>query len=572
MSLKSLKRRIDVAAGCKPADLLLTNGRVVSVFAGRAVRTDVAIADGVIVGFGPYRARKRIDLRGGYLSSGLIDSHLHIESTLLTPAEFASVVVPRGTTSVVAGPHEIANVMGEAGVRWMHAASEGLPLDVHLALPSCVPASRFEGSGASLGVDKLKRLASLTRVVGIGEVMDFPGVIAGRAGLLKKIRLIPGMRVDGHAPGLTGKDLYAYIAAGIHSDHESTRALEAREKLMAGLHIMLREGTTEKNLAELAKIVTPANSHRCMFCSDDRSASDLISHGHMDYILRKAVRSGIPPITALQMATNNATYYFRLRRRKGAVAVGYTADLVVFDSLRNFRARMVFKDGRLVARDGKLITRCKPKGTPRVANTMRVKDITGAALELASRSRRARAIRLIPGQIITRQEIVTVRSRQGKVLADPRRDILKLAVIDRHHHSGRVGVGLVRGFGLKRGALASTVCHDSHNLIVVGVSDEDMLAAAQALVRCGGGFAVAAGGAPIEVLALPVAGLMSDRPAEEVAATSRRLKRAARRLGAKVDDPFLALSFLGLSVVPELKLTIRGLIDVAKGRIVNLFV
>ena len=567
-----MKRRIDVAAGRKTADLLLTNAKVVSVFSGRVVRTDVAIAEGVIVGFGTYRARKRIDLKGGYLSSGLIDSHLHIESTLLTPAEFARAVVPRGTTSVVADPHEIANVMGENGVRWMHDASEGLPLDVHLVLPSCVPASVFEGSKAKLGIGSLKRLASLPRVVGIGEVMDFPGVIAGQERLLKKIRLIPGMRVDGHAPGLTGKDLYAYIAAGIHSDHESTRAKEAGEKLMAGLHIMVREGTTEKNLAELARIVTPANSHRCMFCTDDRSAGDLIGRGHIDYILRQAVKKGIPSITALQMATSNAPYYFRLKRRKGAVAVGYAADLVVFDNLRNFRARMVFKDGRLVARDGRLLTPYKPKRRPRVANTMRVRGLTKSALELVSRGRRARVMRLIPGQIITRQEIVTVRPRRGLIRADTKRDILKLAVIDRHHQSGRVGVGLVRGFGLKRGALASTVCHDSHNLIVVGARDEDMLSAAQALIKCGGGFAVAAGGRPIEVLPLPVAGLMSDRPAEEVAATSSRLKRTARRLGAKIEDPFLALSFLGLSVVPELKLTNRGLIDVARGRIVNLFV
>ncbi|MFH0800756.1 MAG: adenine deaminase, partial [Pseudomonadota bacterium] len=474
----NIKHRIDVAAGRKPADLLLTNARVVSVLADRILSTNVAIADGVIVGFGGYRSLRKIDLKGGYLSSGLIDSHIHIESTLLTPVEFARAVVPRGTTSIVADPHEIANVMGERGVRWMNAASHGLPLDIYLVLPSCVPESEFTTSGARLGARELRKLASLPRVIGLGEVMDDPDVIAGQRDLLEKIRLIPGMRVDGHAPGLSGKDLNAYIAAGIHSDHESTSAAEGQEKLLAGLHIMIREGTTEKNLSELAKMVTPANSHRCFFCSDDKSAHDLIRFGHIDDILRRAVASGIPPITALQMATNNAPYYFRLKRRKGAVAVGYVADLVVFDNLRNFRARMVFKGGRLVARDGELVVPCRSKIKPRTGNTMHVSGLSSDSFVLKTKSRRARAIRIVPGQIVTREDIASVKPRDGIVSADPARDILKLAVIERHKGSGRVGLALVRGFGLRRGALASTVCHDSHNLIVVGANDRDMLCAA----------------------------------------------------------------------------------------------
>lgn len=569
----SIRHRIDVAAGRAPADLLLTNARVVSVLADRIVRTDVAIADGVIVGFGGYTAKRKLDLKGGYLSSGLIDSHLHIESTLLSPQQFARAVLPRGTTSVVADPHEMANVLGEAGVRWMLRASDGLPLDISIALPSCVPASSLESSGAALGAKELARLAKLPRVIGIGEVMDDPGVIAAKKDLLAKIRLIPGMRVDGHAPGLTGKDLYAYIVAGIHSDHESTKASEAREKLMAGLHIMIREGTTEKNLEEIAKIVTPANSHRCFFCSDDRSAHDLVTKGHMDDILRRAVAEGIPPITALQMATNNAPYYFRMKRRKGAVAVGYVADLVVFDDLRRFNARMVFKDGRLVAREGKLVVPCRSKAPGAKAGRMRVAGLTIERFRIRAPAKRAhvRVIRAIPGQIGTAEERLSMDAREGFIEACVERDILKLAVIERHHATGRIGLGFVRGFGLKSGALASTICHDAHNLIVVGTSDEDMFAAARELVRVGGGLALAAGCTVIDTLALPIAGLMSDRPAEKTAAAYDALGRKARDLGTSIPDPFHALSFLGLSVVPDLKLTDRGLVLVRRRKLVSLF-
>lgn len=569
----SIKHRIDVAAGREPADLLIENARIVSVFADKIFNSSVAIADGVIAGFGNYRARKKIDVKGGYLSSGLIDSHLHIESTLLSPAEFARCVVPRGTTSVVADPHEIANVLGAAGIKWMLNASEGLPLDIYIVLPSCVPASKFESSAQKLGAAELKLLAKLPRVIGIGEVMDFPNVIAANPELLAKIRLIPGMRVDGHAPGLTGKDLNAYIAAGIHSDHESTKASEAEEKLAAGLHIMIREGTSAKNLAELAKIVTPANSHRCFFCSDDRSAHDLMWHGHMDDILRRAVAAGIPPITALQMATNNAPYYFRLKRRKGAVAVGYVADLVVFDDLKKFRARMVFKNGKIVARDGELMAPCYPKKAPKRIAAMNVRGLSKNRLKIKAPQGKvkARTIRIIPGQIATREEIVTMRARNGEIAADPKRDILKIALFERHHATGRAGVGLVRGFGLVRGAIASTICHDAHNLIVAGTNDDDMICAAEALVSAGGGLCVASGKHITALLPLPIAGLMSDMHADDVVAAYSRICRTANRLGSKLRDPFQALSFLGLSVIPALKLTDRGLLDVCKGRIVQLF-
>lgn len=568
----NLKHRIEVAKGERPADLILSNGRVVSVFADQIIRTDVAIADGVIVGFGSYKAKKRIDLKGGFISSGLIDGHLHIESTLLSPAEFARAVVPHGTTSVVADPHEIANVLGMRGIRYMLEASEGLPLDIYLSLPSCVPATNLETSGARLGAKQLKKFVGHPRVVGIGEVMDYPGILAGRPSLLAKMKLMPGMRVDGHAPGLTGKDLFAYITANISSDHESTTAEEAREKLMAGLHIMIREGTTEKNLKELAKMVTPANSHRCFFCSDDRSPSDLLRYGHIDDVLRKAVQYGVPPITALQMATNNAPYYFRLPTKKGVVAVGYAADLVVFDDLKKFDARIVFKRGEIVAQDGKMIAEYKPSHKVRYKNTVNLGRIAPHCLELWTNKRRARIIEVIPQQIKTKEIILPVKNDRGLVIADTKADVLKLAVFERHKASGRVGVGLVRGFGLKQGALASTVAHDSHNIIVVGTNDADMFTAVNALAKMGGGFVAVAGGKIRAAVELPIAGLMTDEKVEIVSSKYEKLQKIAHELGSKVENPFLQLSFLSLPVIPALKLTDRGLVDAKAFRIVSLFV
>jgi adenine deaminase len=567
----TLIHRIDVAAGRKPADLLLTGGRVVSVFSGKIIETSVAIADGVIVGFGDYKARKHIDLKGGYLSSGLIDSHIHIESSLLTPAEFAKAVVPHGTTSVVADPHEIANVLGVDGIQWMLDASEGLPLDIYIGLPSCVPATNMETSGARLNAGALKKFVTHPRVVSIGEVMNYPGVINGDRDLLRKIRLMPGMRVDGHAPGLSGKELYAYIVAGIHSDHESIKAKEAEEKLLAGMHLMIRDGTMEKNLKDLAKVVTRTNSHRCFFCSDDRSARDLVVKGHVDHILRKAVRYGIPPITALQMATNNAPYYFRLKRRKGAVAIGYQADLVVFSDLKRFKARMVLKNGTVVARDGELIIPCKPKRRPRVKKSIHVKQINPGDLRVKARSRKVHVIEILRRQLITGDRIMNAKVVGDEVVSDPKRDMLKLIVVERHRASGRIGIGFVRGFGFKTGAIASSVAHDSHNIIAVGTTDEDLMTAVKMIEQQGGGFVAVNRGRLMSGLPLPIAGLMTDRPAPAVAKSYQEMQDAARKLGSKIQDPFLQLSFLSLAVIPDLKLTDYGLIDVNQFKKMSMF-
>lgn len=563
-----------MAAGREPADVLFKNARVVSVLSATVERTNVAVADGVIVGFGDYRAKKTVDVKGAYLSAGFFDSHVHIESTLLTPFQFARAVVPRGTTSVVADPHEIANVLGMKGLEYMFKASRGLPLDIYIALPSCVPATRLETSGAKLTAGDLKKFIGRPNVVGIGEVMDWPGVVNGRPDLLAKLALKPGLRVDGHAPGVTGKLLNAYVMGNISSDHESTTAKEAEEKLRAGLHIMIREGSGAKNLEELVKIITPLNTHRLFFCTDDLHPQDLLRTGHIDAILRKAVKLGVDPIAALQMATNNAPYYFRIPVRKGAVAVGYQADLVVLEDLKNFRAREVYKEGELVARDGKLVGNWqrntdKVKG---VTSTMHVKPFGVEALELWTTRHKARVIGLIEGQIVTKNEVLEVKNERGLVKSDVKKDILKLVVIERHKGTGNIGLGLVRGFGLKKGALASSVAHDSHNIIAVGVDDADVVAAIDAVILAGGGFAAVAGGRLLSMLKLPIAGLMSDRPAEEVVQEYDKLLDVAKELGCRMHDPFQTLSFLALPVIPELKLTDKGLVDVSKMQHVGLFV
>jgi len=501
-----------------------------------------------------------------------VDGHLHIESTLLSPPEFAKVVVPHGTTSVITDPHEIANVEGLSGIRYMLDASKDLPLDIYIMLPSCVPSTTLETSGAKLNAKSLSKYINHPKVIGIGEVMDYPAVIAAKRNILSKILLVSEKRIGGHAPSLSGKDLYAYISANISSDHECTKAKEAQEKLMAGLHIAIREGTAEKNLQELAKILTPANSHRCFFCSDDISPNDLLELGHIDGILRRAVKFKISPITALQMATNNAPSYYRLPIKKGAVAVGYAADLVVFDNLKKFDVRLVFKDGILVAKDGELVDTCEYRSKIKYQNTIRLGKITPQDLKLWTNKKWARVIGLIPGRIVTEERLLQIKSRKGAVHSDISRDILKLAVFERHKFTGRVGVGFVQGFGLKKGALASTISHDSHNIIVVGTNDEDMLKAVHVLAKTGGGIVAVAGDKIIALLELPIAGLMSNENVKMVVRKYEALQRAGMQMGSKLKDPFLQLSFLSLPVIPKLKLTDKGLVDSDSFKLVPLFI
>ncbi|MHB0867377.1 MAG: adenine deaminase [Thermoleophilia bacterium] len=567
----SLEEIIAVGRGLQPADLVIRNARVVDVLACDIVTTDVAVHAGMVAGLGSYEGETVIDLEGRYLCPGFIDAHLHIESTMLTPPEFARAVVPHGTTAVVCDPHEIANVLGIEGINYMLRASAGLPVTVYVMLPSCVPATDMETSGAQLTSRDLSLLLTQNRVLGIAEMMNYPGVLAGDKEVLDKIRIADGRRVDGHAPGLTGKDLCAYIDAGIHSDHECVTAAEAREKLGRGMYIMAREGSTARNLDAIASIITSENCRRFMHCTDDRHPGDLLGDGHIDHNVRQAIAAGVAPLIAIQMATINPAAYFGLTDT-GAVAPGYRADFAVLDDLEAVKVSKVFKAGRVVAQDGEASAFQAEAPGRIIRSTVNIRKSGPEQLRVKAAGQRLKVIGVVPDQIITEKLVLgATLDDAGYAVADPERDLLKIAVFERHLASGNVGLGFVQGMGLKQGAIASSVAHDSHNVIVVGVSDDDMWAAVQQVIRMQGGAAVVAGGEVLASLPLPVAGLMSDRPAAEVAAGSQSLIEAARGLGCPLADPLITLSFLALPVVPELKLTDRGLVDVERFELVGLW-
>lgn len=559
-----LAERIRVARGEAPADLVLRNARLVNVFSGEVHLADVAVYAGRIVGLSHYTAREEIDLQGRFLCPGLIDGHVHLESAMVHPAEFARAVLPHGTTTVIADPHEIANVLGLEGIRYLLEATSGLPLNVYLMAPSCVPASPLETAGAELSAADLEVLLREERILGLAEMMNFPGVVQGVPEVLAKLEVARGRLVDGHAPGLSGRDLCAYVAAGIGSDHECTTLNEALEKLRLGMAVMIREGSTAHNLNDLLPLVMPGNASHCFFVSDDRHPADLLERGHIDAILRQAQpHELLPPVTLVQMATLNTARHFRLWDL-GGIAPGYRADMVVVNDLETFEVSMVFKDGQPVAQSGALLGEALPEERPIPPSTFHVADLRAERLAVPAGGSRLRVIGLVPGQVVTRSLWEEPRVEDGWAVADPERDLLKLAVVERHRGSGRVGLGFVRGFGLKRGALASSVAHDSHNIVVVGCSDGEMAAAAEAVVRMGGGQVAVAGERVLAELPLPIAGLMSDRPLEEVRARLEALNRAARELGCSLDSPLMSLSFLALVVIPELKLSDRGLVDVQR--------
>jgi adenine deaminase len=571
--MKSLKERIRVASGEGTADLLIKNGRVVNVFSGQIERQTVAIFDGRIVGFGDYPANKIVDVKGDFLCPGLIDGHVHIESSMVTIPRFARAVLPNGTTSVVIDPHEIANVMGLGGIRFMAESARGIPLNVFIMVPSCVPATHMETSGAILQSNEIKSLLKEPWAIGLAEMMNFPGVIYRDPQVLKKIEQAKGKRIDGHAPLLSGKLLNAYLTAGIRSDHECTTLKEAKEKLANGMWIMIREGSTARNLKDLLPLVTPKNSRRLLFVTDDRHPKELLKEGHIDSIIRKAVKLGTDPILAIQMATLNAAEYFRLDDL-GAIAPGYRADIITFDHLGRFQIKKVFKDGVLVAEDGKMVSR--PVGISSflkkgVQSSVRIKDIKSDTFVIRSNQLLAKVIQLIPDQIVTKKVMKKIVLKDGVALPNLKEDILKIAVMERHRATGNVGLGFVQGFGLKRGAIGSSVAHDSHNLVIVGTNDEDMLQTVMAIKKMGGGSAVVSEEKVMASLPLPIAGLMTDGSVPQVNHQLEALLRAAKSLGCKLADPLMTLSFISLPVIPELKITDKGLVDVNKFKIVPLF-
>lgn len=562
----NLKHLIAVARGQEKADLLIRGARLVNVLTSEIYPADVAILGDRIIGIGPgYEAREVIEANGALIMPGFIDGHVHIESSMCVPSQFARVVVPHGTTTAIVDAHEIANVAGEEGLAFMLEDSQDLPLEVFMTAPSCVPASPYETAGAQLERKELERFLAQPRVLGLGEMMNFPGVLNADEGVLAKLEL-GGTVLDGHAPDLTGQDLCAYLAAGVRSDHECRSVEEAQEKLRLGMHIMVREGSLARNLVDLLPVLTPANQERCMFATDDRHADDLLHHGSVNFAVKEAISHGLDPLIAIKMATINCARYFG-RDRLGAIAPGWQADILIVDDFDSFTIETVIKKGQIVARNGLALFAPPMAASARVTDTVRLAPITEEAFHIPAPAGESTAsvkvIGVVPLQCWSHALAANLRIKDGAVQPDRTQDIAKIAVIERHRGTGQIGLGFVKGFGIQAGAIASTVAHDAHNLMVMGTNDADMRLAAQALSECQGGLCVVRDGQVLECLPLPIAGLMSAEPMEAVAERIETLQQvAAEQLGITAQHPFMTLAFLALSVIPELKITDQGYVDV----------
>lgn len=571
LKLKGLKSLIAVAKGDQAPDLVLKGGRVVDVFSGGVTEADVALWGGFIAGIGRYDGPDVFDVRGKTICPGFIDGHFHLESTMLSPPEVAKAVISHGTTAIVADPHEIANVMGKDGIRFLLENTEGLPVDIYFMLPSCVPATHLETPGFRLEAKDLLALKKHPRVLGLAEMMNYPGVINCQKEVLEKIIAFSDCPIDGHAPLLSGRYLNSYVAAGIGSDHECTQLEEAGEKLRLGMHIMIREGTAAKNMRALLPLVTPAALQHFSLVTDDLHPSDLLECGHLDHILKQAMETGIDPISALKMVTYNTARYFGLRKI-GAVAPGYNADMVILSSLKSLQVQSVIKNGLIIFNDGKLSLDFDSVNLQRDFNSMNVRPWKPEALAVPWVGKNIRVIDLISAQLLTGEIIVETSPRRGLLEADVKRDILKIIVVERHHGTGNIGLGMVRGFGFKQGAIASSVAHDSHNIVCVGVNDHDIYAAVKTVESMKGGLAVISGGKVLASLPLPIGGLMSTASLPVVAKCWKELKHAVKEIGSSLEEPFMTLSFLALPVIPKLRITDMGLVDVERFQHVPLFV
>ena len=556
------KHLIRVAQGLEPADLVLKNAEVFHVYTGEFILCDIAIADGYIAGTGSYFGIEEIDMQGRYITPGFIDAHVHIESSMLTPYQFAKAALPCGVTTIVTDPHEIANVCGAKGIQYMLDATEQLPLNVYFMLPSCVPATDFEDSGAVLLAEDLEPFMGHPRVLGLAEVMNAPGVLQQDENVMAKLEMAGKGRIDGHAPGLTSSQLMGYAAAGITTDHDCITKEQALDRLRAGIKVMLREGSAAKNMRGLLPTVNPDTAPYFMFCADDKIPAELLDSGYINYMVKAAIEEGVSVANALQIATINAARHYGIKDA-GAILPGRRADLLVFDNLDEWKPRQVYKDGRLAVDNGQLLQEGRNCDNSSLEHTVNLAPVTVESFRLPLKTEMANVIGLVPYQIVTNKAVLSVKRVDGCAVSDVENDILKLAVLERHHATGNIGLGLVKGFGLKRGALASTVGHDSHNLIVIGTNDEDMLAAVQELQRIGGGICIAEDGQIRGVLPLPVGGLMTNEPALMVAKQQAEMIALAREMGVpEFYSPFLTLAFLSLPVIPSLKLTDRGLVDV----------
>jgi adenine deaminase len=561
--MPDLARRLAVARGDEPADLVVRGGRVFSVFTREWLETDVAIVDGHIAGLGEYEGREELDASGRYVVPGFVDAHMHLESSKLLVDEFARLVLPLGTTTVVVDPHEIANVLGTDGVHWLLDVCGDLPLDVYFMASSCVPASSFESPRRPLSPGDLEGLLRRRRVIGLAEMMNFPGVVSGDEHELAKLRLPGAEHVDGHAPGVAGKTLNAYAAAGIYSDHEASTVEEGRGRLRAGMWLLIREASAARNLHALLPLAAEYGTGRIAFCTDDREPEHIAEDGHVNSMVRDAVAAGTPPEDALVMATLNPATWHGLRHL-GAIAPGYQADLLLLPELESFVPESVLKRGQPLGE----IERVEiPEW---VKHTVRVRHVAARDFTIPWQGGEARVIGVIPDQIVTESLVEEPTVEDGHAVADPDRDLAKIAVIERHLGTGRRGVGLVRGFGLRSGALASTFSHDAHNIIVVGVDEQDMARAIARLTEIGGGVVVVEDRGVRAELALPVAGLISEAPLAEVVAASRGCIEAAAKLGCRLPSPFQTMAFLALSVIPSLKITDQGLVDVDRFELVPL--
>jgi adenine deaminase len=568
--MRGTEQKLAVARGEKPAELLFKNARVINVLSGEIHDAHVAVEDGRVVGFGDYRAAKVIDLKGAYLAPSLIDGHFHLESSMLAAPEFARAVVPHGTGAVVIDPHEFANVLGLEGIRYALESTKNLAVDFFIMLPSCVPATQFETAGAQLAAGDLELMMHDDRIAGVAELMNFPGVFLGHKSELAKIKAGKGKVIDGHAPGLRGHNLNAYALAGVASDHESVDIGEAREKLRLGMHVLLREGSTERNLDDLLPLINAHNSQNCSFATDDKLAGDLVAEGHIDHCVRRAIHFGLSPIVALQMASINTARHYRLRNF-GAIAPRFWADFIVLDDLKKFQIRQVYKKGRLVAETGRFFGKSAAKAAlPR--STMNLCYTPQDLRVKAAGTQKIRVIDIVPNQIVTKEYIATPKIVDGQIVPDVARDILKMVVIERHRATGNVGVGFVRGFKLTSGAIGSTVAHDAHNVIVAGTHDADILFAIKELERLRGGQIAVSHGKIMAKLPLPIAGLVSNQPLAKAMKLIGELNAAAQAMGCRLDAPFMTLSFLALSPIPSLKLTDQGLIDATLMRKTTLFV